>query len=382
MIWLPYRLTQALPTRARLRKAWAASPVFRAQREYKRRWSVAASATSRRAFRSDPLAVCLCRIVGNDLFPRHRSGQAVENLRTILQVESNPFGWRKLFVLNRFVDQQLEHEAVEAVRRAGHDCDVIPFDAEAYQSLRYRPEFFGGVNYFSSPEFLAKDPFTQDRERIWACGEKIRYLMNINGARNQALAFGRTSSDWTFVLDGSCFVPEGAFHAFRQDLQALPSVPYLVVPMLRQSDEQDLTRVAVSSAYQEEPQIAFRSDAVEQFDEVYPYGVRDKTSLLDRLGVPGPWCAWTPLPWLPEADRRSADRYLFKYASASVLRLTSGIANGSLELPRAQMKRYRSRITAIFATLQAMDCQCEAADSAVLSGIVGQSLNSESDSCL
>jgi NADH:ubiquinone oxidoreductase subunit D len=54
--------------------------------------------------------------------------------------------------------------------------------------------------------------------------------------------------------------------------------------------------------------------------------------------------------------------------------LTSGIANGALELPKAQMKRYRTRITAIFATLQAVDRQCDAADAADLVTIAG-SLN-------
>jgi hypothetical protein len=35
------------------------------------------------------------------------------------------------------------------------------------------------------------------------------------------------------------------------------------------------------------------------------------------------------------------------------------------------MKRYRSRITAIFATLQAVDQQCEAVDASLLAGITG-----------
>ena len=37
------------------------------------------------------------------------------------------------------------------------------------------------------------------------------------------------------------------------------------------------------------------------------------------------------------------------------------------------MKRYRSRITAIFATLQAIDLQCSAPDAALLAGIGGLS---------
>ena len=371
MIWLPYRLTQLLPTQARLRKVWYSSFAFRSQREVKRRLILASSSKATREHVGRSVTVSVARIIGNDLFPRHQSGQAVANLRTILESEANPYGWRKLFLINRFLDHQLEHEAVQTVRQFGHDCHVIPFDSQAYQALRYRPQLFGGLEYFSSSPFLAKDPFTQDRERIWACGEKIRYLMNINGARNQVISSCRLSSDWTFVLDGSCFISDEAFVALRNDLERVPSAPYLVVPMRRQPNQQDLATSDITSVYQEEPQIAFRSDAIEHFDEAYPYGVRDKTSLLNRLGVPGPWCAWTPLSWHPELATRSTDRYLFQYASASVLRLTSGIANGSLELPRAQMKRYRSRITAIFSTLQAVDRQCGAADADDLVAIAG-----------
>ena len=368
MIRDSYRVRQAT---ARVRKAWFASLPFRLQREMKRRYLVSRAARLSPDSCFDTDSVTVCRVIGNDLYPRHQSGQAVSNLRTILQVESNPYGWQKLFVLNRFVDHRLEEEAREVVQQAGYACEVIPFDPATYQSLKYRPELFGGLEYFSSAEFLAKDPFSQDRMRIWACGEKIRYLMNINGARNHALAAGRLASDWTFVLDGSCFIPDDGFTALKNDLECAPSAPYLVVPMRRQSNQQDFAASDFTSVYQEEPQLAFRSDAVEQFDENYPYGVRDKTSLLNRLGVPGPWCAWAPLSWHPEFTTRSPDRYLFQYASASVLRLTSGIANGALELPKAQMKRYRTRITAIFATLQAVDRQCCAADAADLLTIAG-----------
>jgi hypothetical protein len=38
------------------------------------------------------------------------------------------------------------------------------------------------------------------------------------------------------------------------------------------------------------------------------------------------------------------------------------------------MKRYRSRITAIFATLQAVDQLCAAPDAGLLAGIAGSSI--------
>jgi hypothetical protein len=373
MVCLPYRLTKILPTGPRLRKAWYASFLFRGQRELTRRWVISSQPSSGWSFSDSRPTVTLCRIIGNDLFPRHQRGQALENLRTILREESNPFDWSKFFVLNRIVDLSVVDEAVALILEAGHAVEVIPFDPEAYQSLRYRPEFFGGTAYFASRQFLDKDSFCQDRERIWACGEKIRYLMNINGARNVALAKGRASSDWTVVLDGSCIVPDRVFGCLQQQIDSSPEVPYLIIPMRRLPAGTDLDDADITPTAKEEPQIAFRSDALEQFDESYPYGVRDKTSLLNRLGVPGPWCAWAPLAWHPEGAARSPDRHRYKFAPVSVLRLTSGIANGSLELPSAQMKRYRSRITAIFGTLQLIDQQCSAPDAEVLGSIAGLS---------
>ena len=376
-MWLPYRVTQLLPTRSRLRKAWYQSPLFHGQCELKRRFATATSAKVSSSHEIGSPTVTLVRVIGNDLYPRHRQGQALNNLQTILRDEDTPPGWSKLFVLNRLIDPEETQRAVAAILQAGHHVEVIPFDLATYQALRYQPQIFGGLDYFSSATFAGEDAFVQDRMRIWACGEKIRYLMNINGARNVALTCGLTSTDWTFVLDGSCIVPDAAFAALRHDLSRHPGARYLIIPMRRLSLGVDLSEADCSPSFREEPQIGFRFDAVEQFDPVYPYGVRDKTSLLHRLGVPGPWCTWAPLPWHLESSHRSVDRYCFEYASASVLRLTSGVDNGELEHSSAQMKRYRSRITAIFSTLMEMDRRCSASDASILPAIAGFSLEAD-----
>ena len=80
MVWLPYRLTKMLPTGPRLRKAWYASFVFRGQRELKRRWVVASRLSAEPTYLDRRPTVSLCRIIGNDLFPRHERGQALANL--------------------------------------------------------------------------------------------------------------------------------------------------------------------------------------------------------------------------------------------------------------------------------------------------------------
>lgn len=368
---LPPHLALTRPTTRLLRKTWYVSPLFRSQRELKRRWTVTRKAGFRAEHGRTEIRITLARIIGNDLFPRHRRGQALANLHTILEKEDHPYGWRKLFVLNRMLDDQLKEEALEAITRAGHTCTVIPFDKEAYHRLRYRPKAFGDLSYFSSSDFAGKDLFTRDRERLWACSEKIRYLMNINGARNTALALGRSTSDWTLVLDGSCILTNQAFSTLRHDMERCPSASYLIIPMRRLVGNDELMDANISPTTQEEPQIGFHAKTLEDFDEAYPYGLRDKTSLLDRLGVPGPWCSWPPLDCYQQTRKRSADRHFYTYASVSVLRLTSGVENGSLELHAARQKRYHSRITAILATLQATDNHCSAPDASALRRIAG-----------
>jgi hypothetical protein len=232
-MWLPYRLTKLMPSGPRLRKVWYSSPLFQAERELKRRLSIAFAAQPVRDLTSGSPTVTLVRVIGNDLYPRHRHGQALRNLQTILDEESTPQGWTKLFILNRLIDPQAEDQAAAAIRDAGHQVERLSFDAATYQYLRYQPGLFGGINHFKSAHFEGQDPFSQDRQRIWACGEKIRYLMNINGARNVALSYGRIRTDWTFVLDGSCIVPDQVFESLDRDLRASPSVPYLIIPMRR-----------------------------------------------------------------------------------------------------------------------------------------------------
>lgn len=355
----------------KLRKDWYSSSTFRAQREWKRRCSVAFQANSGRAVQAESMHVTLCRIIGNDLFPRHRRGQALTNLHTVLQKEQNFGGWRKLFILNRILDPGVLSEAMEAITKAGHDYEVIPFEPEAYRATRYSLDIFGNALYFNSLEFARQNDVFKDRARLWACAEKIRYLMNINGARNTALACGRRTSDWTLVLDGSCMIPDRTFMALHDDMRSTPSAPYLIIPMKRLAADDDPTAVDISPNQNEEPQIAFRSDATECFDESYPYGFRDKTSLLKYLGVPGPWWSWEPLAWKVEPSRRSPQRNLYKYASASVLRLTSGIEHGSLQWRETQKMRYQSRITAIFTALHSADRLCAAVDATALYSISG-----------
>lgn len=306
--------------------------------------------------------VTLARIIGNDLYPRHAEGQMLRNLAFILEHEPDFPGCRKLFVLNRIFEESLRQQAERLVARHDHSALVLPFSGADYAAQACDTSPFGGDGHFLSEEFAAQDEIDKDRERLWACAPKIRYAMNINGARNAALDWGRRQGDWTVMLDGSCFVTAKAWKRLRADMAAPPLAPYLIIPMLRLSSNEEVGRAVPRPNREEEPQIAIHVRARERFDETYPYGLRDKTALLERIGVPGDWMRWRQLPWTPFPTGHSPDRYLYKFARSCVFRLTSGVSAGALERSGASTQRYRSRNKAIFRTLAILDDRFGAPD--------------------
>lgn len=299
--------------------------------------------------------VTLARIIGNDLWPRHAQGQALRNLAVILRDEPDLPGCRKLFVLNRIVEPAMQAEAEAMVRARGHEVLVLPFVPADYAALACDTRDFGGDGHFNSPAFAAQSANARARERLWACATKVRYVMNVNGARNAALDAAQARGDWGAVLDGSCFVSAAAWYRLRADIAGPPALRYLIIPMQRLTANDAAGTALAQPNRIEEPQIAFHPRAAGRFDPLYPYGMRDKAALLDAIGVPGAWSDWGRMPWLPRHPARLPDRHRYAHASASVFRLTSGVAGGQLETAGAQQQRYQSRNAGILRTLAMLD---------------------------
>lgn len=315
--------------------------------------------------------ITLARVIGNDLFPRHAMGQSLRNLDFILDAEPDFPGWNKLFVLNRLFDAQAATKAEERIRARGHDVIVLSFDASDYASMPFDLSSLGGLDYFESGEFRELPDAAQLRRRVWACAPKIRYAMNINGARNAALEAGRAAGDWTLVLDGGCFVSAASASALEADFSTYPFAPYLIVPMVRVQRNDAVLGNIPDWKSKEEPQIAFHRSAAETFDERFIYGIRDKTALFERLGVPGPWQKWKKFPWLPEKKERSPDKGYFKYGNAGVFRLTSDPKGGALEAADAKARRNLSRNEAILRTIAHLDSRYSNEDHDLTRQIIG-----------
>jgi len=271
------------------------------------------------------------------------------NLRFILEHEPNFTDVTKLFILNRLTDANEQKEAQRLIAEYGHEVLVLPFVADEYAALGWNLEPFGSLDFFTSPEFYSHGFQSQMRKKILACRPKINYAMNVNGARNAAIKAGRKVAEWTVVLDGSCIFSAASFKRFYADSKTLPFTPYKIIPMHRLEENEDYKNSSREPESSEEPQIAFHCLARYQFDERFPYGFRDKTSLLNSLGVLGPWRRWENPPWAPIESNKMTDKYRYRYTSGVVLRLSSGAKR--LDGQKSHRERYSARNTAILTTI-------------------------------
>ncbi len=234
------------------------------------------------------------RIIGNSLPPRHDGEETYRNLAFILDREPELPGCEKRWILNEFIDRQLEDRCralIEAKGQAYHRIafDAVPFLTTFYDSSglprQYRP--------FAGEEFVGLPPLAVE----WMLRHKSLALINLNRARNRAIELGRSEARWVLPLDGwACFTAE-AWQAFVDAVRARDDVFYAFIPLARLSDNAQLETPERLPPADDEPQIAFRSDAPDRFDERRRYGNWNKVDLLRRLGMPGPWHRWVPAAW-------------------------------------------------------------------------------------
>ncbi len=300
-----------------------------------------------------PFEFALVRILGNDLVPRHSSSQTLNNLIFVLENEPEFPSCKKFYVVNRIFDKENEAEIIRQLESRGIDYIHIPFEPEEYKTKDWDTAPFGGNTYFSKSEFRSKSRDQLERIMSFVAEPKIRYAMNVNGARNAALEKGAAIAEWVLALDGNCILTKEAFDTLRKSAFGYPFVPYLILPMKRLVDNNDYFTSGETEYNTDEPQIALHRSAREKFDERFPYGFRDKAELFLRLKVPGAWTRWVNPFWLPRIKSSVPERYLYKFSKTLILRLSSG--NALLDPTSANILRNRTRFTSILYTLQYLD---------------------------
>jgi hypothetical protein len=245
----------------------------------------------------------LYRIIGNDLIPRHRKGQSRANLFFILEHEPELPGCEKRFIVNRIVDPVEESAIIDLLENHGRPYLHIPFSIAEYARQTWDLKGLPEPGYTFSRQFddLPADFRSRLYKRLYR--HKNNYLINNNGARNTALRDGKERAKWVLPWDGNCFLTCEAWQEITDSISARPWHHYAIVPMARVTDHARLKEPGFRPVADQEPQILFRCDSSDVFDEEYYYGRRPKVELLWRIGVPGPWDEWALEPWdLPYPD--------------------------------------------------------------------------------
>ncbi|GJJ69073.1 hypothetical protein EMPS_01419 [Entomortierella parvispora] len=252
----------------------------------------------------DPESIVLYRILGNDLPPRHRPGQTLSNVRFILEHEPEFNKTRKLWVLNRIVDQQAESSILQLLDHHRQEYIRIPFVEKDYLKQDFKLEDFPEPDFFSSDDYSTFSKVAKLRVLDYTYHDKNRYAMNNNGGRNIAINHGKTQVDarWIFAFDGNSFMTKNAMSEIKQAIQDHgEAVKYFVVPMARLVDNSQLLKgVDTRPDSKEEPQIIFRNDADDVYNPDMRYGRRSKLELLWRLGalergkISKPSVSWEP----------------------------------------------------------------------------------------
>jgi hypothetical protein len=264
---------------------------------------------------------CFVRVIGNDLPPRHASGQSMRNVRFILDNERLPQGVTRHWLLNRITDPAVNSELLTILEDAGESVLQLPFVADDYRNVHlcFREFEFSGLTW-DADTGLDEVQLARAWDHVYR--DKNRYVMNNNGARNFALVAFRGAARWVFPWDGNTFLTESAWSDLLEALESEPWRPAFVVPMARITDNAELLADDFRPSATEEPQVIFRSDVLVAFDESYRYGRRPKVELLLRLGVPGPWDRWSksdpweaPLPTLAQPTGWRQASYVARLAS-------------------------------------------------------------------
>ncbi|MEX2415483.1 MAG: alginate lyase family protein [Paenibacillaceae bacterium] len=315
-----------------------------------------------------PDTFALYRIVGNDLYPRHKKGQTCENLKFILEHEPELENCEKKWIVNRIIDKEEELAIITQLHHHEQPFIHIPFHEEAYKVIEWDMNCLPDPGYLVSKEFENLDSEVRIRFIAAMYQLKNNYVMNTNGARNKALRDGRSRVKWILPWDGNCFVTRAAWKQIHIDVTASPHLKYFTVPMTRVVNNKQLLADEFTPRPVEEPQLIFRDDSIEEFYEKFCYGRRSKVELFWRLAIPGEWDCWKDDPWDQPRRPKSSEAGQFG-AAGWTARLFSGMKKLEQDNKASFKQRGLARLEGIISTLRHVDVMIagKSADSNTLS---------------
>ncbi|MGJ8514028.1 hypothetical protein [Carnimonas bestiolae] len=273
--------------------------------------------------------VCIARILGNDLVPRHKLGQTLENTRYLLEHEQRFAGCEKIWILNRFSDRTVASELKALIASYGQEYVEIPFIPSQYREIGLEPTSEAQLRQHIGTLENCGRPSQVMTLGLGLLQRKIRYAMPINEARNVALEQARLRARWALPMDGNCIITRQGWNDFHQAVQAKRKSIY-AMPMARADVNDAVEKRANKFSYTEEPQLAFNRYSDESFDEGFYYSRRDKVEFIWRLGKKGVWDKYKDAFFDP--SRRPAGELKSRYGGEAgrVIRLSSGTEDGQI----------------------------------------------------
>lgn len=238
------------------------------------------------------------RIIGNE---DAQSREAViQRLKLILNEEPEFEDCEKRWIINRIVDSEIEAAIISLLRDKNQPYLHLPFDWEEYRAIEISFEGFPQENFLLDGHYQEMSPRDKLAADLHVRRNKCRYLMNENGARNLALQDGRGRAKWILPWNGVSFFDSGDWSRITRPVRKSPFFKYVLV-------DPPSSEIRKTIAKRREPQILFRQDASEMFDETHVYGRNSTVDLFRRLGAAGPWDGWTERLWDAEYPSLSDD---------------------------------------------------------------------------
>lgn len=242
----------------------------------------------------------LVRILGNDLPPLYTAPQMMKNLAFILMNERPHNGCKMIFILNRIINPALRAVFKSMISQFEANIVEIKFEVDEYRNC-----------------ITAKD--------------RAAYITNNNPARNLAIRIGSEIADIVMPFDGQLHLSQDSWDGIEYGIH-LSKAPIYIVAMHRVLHN-DETLTSDGHVLPAEPQLMFRNDCEDRFDESIAYGDGPKIEMLLRLGIPGPWDHWSHPYWiqLRKNLRYSKNVYLPRWAGICY-RLATGNRLATLDI--------------------------------------------------
>jgi len=229
------------------------------------------------------------KIIGNNHFESQSHEQVFENLVRIFEEEESFDNVDKYYLLNRIANLKLYNRIKGYLDSKKANYLEIIFDLEEFSKTGYDlkniPDPSIWFNEFDSWNRLVMN--TEIRE------SKNRYLINNNGARNFAIKHGKKKYKWIMPWDSSCFINKDEFNKLKGSFEQPGNNKYIITPVEIVIDTSFISKDSKITNAIEEPQISFRNDATEVFNEEMVCGDQSKVELLNRLGVENKWDSYT-----------------------------------------------------------------------------------------